>query len=79
MVSIKPGTRQLLRALFPFTSMGTLCFRPTVGRSPAVNLWVRPQGNDRYLVRGPDGEVGVADASDSVVLALRVLDAIGQD
>jgi hypothetical protein len=68
-----------LRAWSPFTSMGTLGFRPTVGRSPAVGLWVRPQGDDRYLVRGPDGEVCVADAAGSIVLALGVLDAITSD
>lgn len=68
-----------LRALCPFTSMGTLGFRPTVHYTHSVGPWVRPLGDDRYLVRGPGRhEVGVGDAAHSVELALTVLDAIAE-
>ena len=68
-----------LRALYPFTSMNTLGFRPTVHYTHSVGPWVQPLGDDRYLVRGPGRhEVGVADAAGSVELALTVLDAIAE-
>ncbi|MFE3099225.1 DUF6193 family natural product biosynthesis protein [Nocardia tengchongensis] len=68
-----------LRALYPFTSMGTLGFRPTVHYTYSEGPRVRPIGDDRYLVLGPEQqEVGIADAAGSVELALTVLDAIAE-
>jgi len=66
-----------LRALYPFTSIGTLGFRPTVHHKRSIGLWVQPLGDGRYRVRGPGPrEVGAADAAGSVELALTVLDAL---
>lgn len=66
-----------LRALFPFTSMGTLGFSRTAGYPHSDDCpWIRPLGDDRYLVTGPDGRVlGTADAAGSVALALSALPA----
>jgi Family of unknown function (DUF6193) len=66
-----------LRALYPFTSVGVLGFRPAVHHTHSVGPWIRPLGDDRYLVRGPGRhEVGAGDAAQSVELALTVLDAV---
>lgn len=63
-----------LRALFPFTSMGTLGFRPTVRTTHSTGPWLKPLPDGRYQVLGPAGrELGVADAAGSVRLVLDAL------
>ncbi|WP_433261323.1 DUF6193 family natural product biosynthesis protein [Actinosynnema sp. CS-041913] len=66
-----------LRALYPFTSMYTLGFRPTIRYVESDGPWVQSLDDGRFRVRGRGGkEVGVDDADHSVTLALAVLDTI---
>jgi len=63
-----------LRALFPFTTMGTLGFRPTVRNTHSTGPGVKPLADGRYQVLGPERrELGVADAAGSVRLVLDAL------
>ena len=64
-----------LCALLPFTSMGTLGFSKTASYPHSGGYpWVKPVGQDRYLVKGPDGhELGTADAIGSLALVLAAL------
>jgi Family of unknown function (DUF6193) len=66
-----------LRALLPFTSMGTLGFSRTVGYPYSDDCpWVTPTDDDCYVVQTHDGrELGTADAAGSVALVLAALDA----
>ncbi|GLW34521.1 DUF6193 family natural product biosynthesis protein [Actinoplanes regularis] len=74
-----------LRALYPFTSHHDLGFRQSVPSSRSRALaWVRPYGEDRYLISGPDrrllhtagslaGALGPATARESVPLVLAAM------
>jgi hypothetical protein len=61
--------------LLPFTSMETLGFSRTAGYPHSGGYpWVKPVGEDCYLVMGPDGrELGTADAAGSLALVLAAL------
>ncbi len=61
-----------LRALLPFTSMGTLSFSNTPGYPhTGDNPRVTPIGEDRYRITRPDGQdLGTADATGSLALVL---------
>ena len=64
-----------LRALLPFTSMGTLGFSRTPGYTRGNDYpRVHPVGEDAYRVKGPDGrELGTTDAAGSLALVLAAL------